>query len=243
MSSVILTCSGIIQAPFFHAALRIWAFLILPILFSPTDTCSTCLLVRPPSRCATKHCCLSKCSITLFIALQLSFRRLQRVVAADSNAAQSLMVLRRETLEEVLVRKTPRKHPEPEHRPGPEHERNEKGFDERRMVCNDQHTTASHVVHCAPVAADSDDTEQSEQPEGDSEKSSEQHRHGEAAQERRESPFSLLVTREQLLRAAHLAIGCRERKNRADRSCRAHAELCGTSNQGLTGWARAGGCG
>src|SRR4029077_6113122 len=110
-------------------------------------------------------------------------------VAADSNAAQSFMLLRRETLEEVLVRKTPRKHPEPEHRPGKEHERNEERFDERWMVGDDQHAAASHVVHCAPVAADSDDAEQSEQPEGESEQSSEQHRHGEAAQERRESIF------------------------------------------------------
>src|SRR4029450_2716904 len=105
----------------------------------------------------------------------VEFPRLQRIVAADSNAAQSLMMLRRETLEEVLVRKTPRKHPEPEHRPGPEHKRNEKRFDERRMVCNDQHAAASHVVHRAPVAADPDDAKQSEEPEGDSEKSPEQH--------------------------------------------------------------------
>src|SRR5215216_934928 len=113
--------------------------------------------------------------------------RLQRVVAAHSNAAQSLMMRRRETLEEVLVGKTPHEHPEPEHRPGPEHQRNEKRFDERRMVCDDQNAATSHVAHRAPVAADPDGAEQDEQPEWDSEKSPEQHRHDEAAQERRES--------------------------------------------------------
>src|SRR4030095_6853583 len=100
----------------------------------------------------------------------VEFPRLQRVVATHSNAAQPLMMLRRETLEEVLVGKTPDKHPEPEHRPGPEYERNEKRFDERRMVRNDQHAAASHVAHRAPVAADPDDAEQDEQPERDSEK-------------------------------------------------------------------------
>ena len=52
------------------------------------------------------------------------------------------------------------------------------------MVCDDQHTATSQVVDRAPVAADFDDAEQDEQPEGNSQKSSEQHRHDEAAQER-----------------------------------------------------------
>jgi len=72
------------------------------------------------------------------------------------------------------------------------------------MVGYDQHAAASHAVHCAPVAADSDDAEQPEQPEGESEKGSEQHRHGEAARERRESIFAPRCMAFTVIYAAHL---------------------------------------